>query len=171
MQAASKWAACASILASLVLASPALGSGGVNSGGVNSGGVNSGGGGGGGGSTTTAAAPQISSFSASAGYRPGGFDIGAVWVNYSVKNGWGVPAGVTATLSEQNLSTGNVEWGYSDYRLPLDPNGSYSSGTLDNDNTPLATSYLVTLTIKDAATGQVLDTRSSTVTTGKLRAG
>jgi hypothetical protein len=113
---------------------------------------------------------QISSFNASAGYRPGGLDVGAVWVNYGLKNtSTSSPANLLVSLTEQNLSTGNVEWGWADRPLALDANKSYSSGTMDNDWTPLATSYLVTLTVKDAQSGAVIATRSATVTTGKLR--
>ncbi len=79
------------------------------------------------------------------------------------------PANLLVSLTEQNLSTGNVEWGWTDTLLFLDANKSFSQGTLDNDYTPLATSYLVTLTVKDARSGAVVATRSATVTTGKLR--
>jgi hypothetical protein len=165
----------AAIIASLAIAAPAMASGGVNSGGVNSGGVNSGGVNSGG-STTTAAptstATQISSFSATGGYRPGDLNVGAIWVSYGIKNSSQTsPANVLVSLTEQNVSTGVVEWGFADNPLTVAANSTYSSGTIDNDWTPLATTYLVTLTVKDAQSHAVIDTRQATVTTGQVKTG
>jgi hypothetical protein len=75
------------------------------------------------------------------------------------------------TLTEQNVATGQVEWGFTDRPLIVSANQTYSSGTLDNDWAPLATTYLVTLTVKDAQTGAVIGTRSATVSTGQQKSG
>ena len=126
------------------------------------GGGGTGGGGGGGGGTVTpppVVGPAFSSFKSTGGYRPGGGNIGAVWTSYSV-NSVGVASGcrVQLTITDQ---TGQVIWNYLYYPFSI---------TIDDDYVALESVYLVEADLLDAS-GNVVDSRSTLVTTPKSKAG
>ena len=156
---------------------------GTNSGGVNSGGVNAGGTGGGGGATSAPSpCAQITSYNVTAGHTPGDGATGAIWTTYTVKNCSTGVGSYTGRLTYTNLSTGQTTAGgcslmqsvssAGGYYLtvPMNPGQSISC-TLDNDWVPLATSFQVSLTVRDSATMTVLASNSKTVTTPAQAAG
>lgn len=125
-----------------------------------SGGSGGGGGGsGGGGSTTPTTGPAFTAFKVTAGYRPGGGNIGAVWTALSV-NSVANSSGcrIHLTITDE---TGTVIWNSFYYALDQ---------TIDDDNVALNSVYLVEADLIDS-NGNVVESRSAVATSPKPKNG
>ena len=144
------------------------------SGGTGGGGTGGGGGGGGGGTSTAptlVAGPcaKVTSFSPTAGYRPGGGSIGAVWLSYTVQSCNTDFASVDVNVTETPADGGPVwAWTTSPY---LAPNGSFGVSNVDNDWAEVNMQYNLVLTVTDPSTGSVLATASKLISTPKGKTG
>jgi hypothetical protein len=108
---------------------------------------------------------KITSFSPTAGYRPGGGNIGAVWLSYSVQNCSSDYASLSVNVTETPADGGPVwAWTSAPY---VAPNGTYSVSSVDNDWAEINMQYNVVMTVTDPGTGQVLATASKLISTPK----
>ncbi len=129
-------------------------------------GTNAGGtGGGGGGGTTTGTCVPSATVKATAGYRPGGGNIGALWTDYTVSGCVGM--NLAYDLVQTNTATNTVALAFMNVRMS---SGVYST-SFDNDSVPLATTYRVDLVIHDVDSGAVVASALSSATTPKSKNG
>jgi hypothetical protein len=146
-----------------------------------SGGGGSGGGGGGGGGSTTAAATTtttattapagpcalLPNYSASVGYGPGITKPAAVWLSLTAQSCAATGELVEIGVYETNLDTGAI-WTWDGWRVYLDPTKT-ASITLDNDDADYDAPYEVKVVVRDAATQDVLSSRTSYVVTPSVK--
>lgn len=126
------------------------------------------GGGGGGGTTapTATAAPcaDFSTFTVSAGRRPGGGGMEAVWTTAGAKSCASSLFVYAVKVQETNVATGQNVWAWNSYYVTLKPGQSSTWPTADNDWVTPDTAIRVDAQIVDGS-GNVLASRSATVTT------
>ncbi len=139
-------------LAAAVIAVVALASGPASAQGGTSGGS------GGGGSTATCA--PTASVKATAGYRPGGGNIGALWTSYTVGSCPGLD--LAYDLTQTDTSTGQPILGWSGIAFA----GVYSS-SFDNDWVALNTTFRVDVVVRSRSTGEIVASATSYATTPK----
>ena len=147
----------------MAAASGGLASGGLDPGG--SGGTSTGGGGGGGGGGTATACTPVANYVTSTGYVPYGAGITYVGVSYTLKSCSGGSGSYTTTLTETDASGVYPTYVRS---MTLAPSGKSTSYGFTNLPTGWQAIWTITFTVTDAA-GNVVDTRSNTETTPKVR--
>lgn len=109
----------------------------------------------------------ITNMNASGGYAPGSTTVGAIWAGYTVQN-CGGNDWYDISMTETNQATGNVDWSYNSSAI-VAPRTTTGVGLVDNDYAPTATTYTVTVKVKEHSTGEELASRSLVASTPAAR--
>jgi hypothetical protein len=115
---------------------------------------------------------SITSFTPTAGYRPLGGNMGAVWLSYTLLDCSSTDTTqyrVDVVETPVTTLTGWT-WAISLYANLL-PGTTQKIASVDNDWALINTQYTVTMTVSDWTTGAVLASASKVVTTPKGKGG
>jgi hypothetical protein len=104
---------------------------------------------------------------ASGGYAPGSTTVGAIWSGYTAQN-CGGSDWFDISMTETNQATGIVDWSYNS-SATVAPRSTTGVGLVDNDYAPTATTYAVTVKVREHSTGEELASRSLVASTPAAR--
>jgi hypothetical protein len=113
-------------------------------------------------SVRIAACATVTNLGGTAGYYPGSTVNGALWLSDSIRNCGGTEW-LDTDMQVTDLSTGMVRSAPTSTAVP--PNGSTGYNLLDVEPVPTGTTFSVDVTVRRHLTGELLSSRSITLST------